>query len=115
MNAGAEKRGLVKKVWESRAVSAALGSGWVFDGNRLAWSMKPIERELRITVDLDAEHNRAPRQGKSNTHRIIIRQTNEVGFQTLQSYLKGECDFDTNCLEAINVLDHLVRETPRMK
>lgn len=115
VGSGAEKRGLITKVWNSRTVTAALGQGWIFDGNRLAWSMKPIERELRLTVDLDAEQGRQPPPGRSNVHRIIIRQTNEVGFQALQSYLQGKCDFDTNCLEAINVLDHLVRETPRLK
>lgn len=76
--------------------------------------MKPIDREMRITVDLDAEKGRKPRD-KPDVHRCIVRQTNEVGFQTLVSYLQGKCDFDTNCLEAINVLDHLVRETPRLK
>ena len=29
---GAEKRGLIKKVYESKAVKEALGPGWIFDG-----------------------------------------------------------------------------------
>ena len=29
---GAEKRGLIDKVWSSKAVRQALGSGWIFDG-----------------------------------------------------------------------------------
>lgn len=115
VGSGAEKRGLIQKVWDSKAVSSALGGGWVFDGNRLAWSMKPLDRELRITVDLDAEQGRKPNPNKPNIHRIVIRQTNEVGFQALAGFLEGKSDFDTNCLEAINVLDHLVRETPRLK
>lgn len=77
--------------------------------------MKSIDRELRISVDLDAEHGRQPRPNRPNVHRIIIRQTNEVGFHALQGYLQGKSDFDTNCLEAINVLDHLVRESPKTK
>lgn len=116
VGSGTEKRGVIKKVWESQTLSKALGGGFIFDGNRLAWSMKPIEREMRISVDLDAEQNRKPSAKKGpDVHRVIVRQTNEVGFQNLNSYLQGKSDFDTTCLEAINVLDHLVRETPRMK
>lgn len=77
--------------------------------------MKPIERELRISVDLDAEQGRQPRPGKSNVHRVIVRQTNEVGFQSLVAFLQGKADFDTNCLEALNVLDHVVRQSPSTK
>lgn len=77
--------------------------------------MKPIEREVRLTVDLDAEQGRQANPNKPNVHRVVIRQTNEVGFQALEGYLQGQNDFDTSCLEAINVLDHLVRETPRLK
>lgn len=77
--------------------------------------MKSTDRELRISVDLDAEQNRKPRAKGPDIHRVIIRQTNEVGFASLVGYLEGKADFDTTCLEAINVLDHLVRETPRMK
>lgn len=77
--------------------------------------MKPIEREVRVTVDLDAEQGRQARPDKPNVHRCIVRQTNEVAFQSLVSYLKGQCDLDTSCLEAINVLDHLIRESPKLK
>lgn len=76
--------------------------------------MKSLDREQRLTVDLNTEQGRQPGK-KPNVHRVIIRQTNEVGFQALQGYLQGRSDFDTSCLEAINVLDHLVRETPSMK
>ena len=68
-----------------------------------------------MTVDLDAEQGRQARPDKPNVHRCIVRQTNEVAFQSLVSYLKGQCDLDTSCLEAINVLDHLIRESPKLK
>lgn len=101
IGSGAEKRGLLKKVWSSKAVRQALGKGWIFDGNRLAWALQPIEREIRLIVDLDAEENRTPRNGKENKHRIAIRQTNRVGFNVLVAYLEGKCTFDNTCLEGM--------------
>lgn len=99
IGSGAEKRGLIKKVWQSKTVQQALGKGWIFDGNRLAWSMHPIEREHRLIIDLDQEENRTPRAGKENKHRVAIRQTNRVGFNALVAYLEGKCSFDNTCLE----------------
>lgn len=34
VGSGDEKRGLIKKVWESKAIKNTLGSGWVFDGEQ---------------------------------------------------------------------------------
>ncbi|EMC99960.1 hypothetical protein BAUCODRAFT_64185 [Baudoinia panamericana UAMH 10762] len=116
VNSGNEKRGLIEKIWQSKAVTQALGSGWIFDGNKLAWSMKPIDREIRINIDLDAEQGRQVRPGgKENKHRVMIRQTNHVGFSVLLSYLDKKASFDNTGLEAINFLDHLLREYPRMR
>jgi len=112
IGSGAEKRGLIKKVWASQAVKKALGSGWIFDGNRLAWSMKQVDREQRLLVDLDQEENRTPKNGKENKHRVAIRLTNQVGLEQLEAYLGGKCDWGNACLEAINFLDHMLRETP---
>ncbi|WPG97800.1 Hypothetical protein R9X50_00058100 [Acrodontium crateriforme] len=113
---GVEKRGLILKVWESKAVRDALGSngrGFVFDGSKLAWSTNPIQREIRVLVDLDAEEGRNVRPGgKENKHRVAIRQTNVVRFDSLQAWLDGKASFDTPCLEAINCLDHIMREYP---
>ena len=36
IGSGTETRGLIMKVWESRAVQDALGPGFIFDGNKLA-------------------------------------------------------------------------------
>ncbi|KAK4556352.1 Protein argonaute [Recurvomyces mirabilis] len=115
---GDEKRGLNKHMWECPALKAALGKGWIFDGNKLAWSMNPIDREIRLMIDLDSKENGGtgkPRKGgKSNTHRVQIRQTNQVGFDVLTAYLEGKTGFDNAILEAINFFDHLLREYPRM-
>lgn len=32
VGSGAEKRGLIEKVWNSKAMKSALGAGWIFDG-----------------------------------------------------------------------------------
>ena len=39
IGSGAEKRGLIKEVWESSRVKAVCppDQGWIFDGNRMAW------------------------------------------------------------------------------
>jgi eukaryotic translation initiation factor 2C len=37
IGSGVEKRGLIMAIWESKLLKDELGSGWVFDGNRLAW------------------------------------------------------------------------------
>jgi eukaryotic translation initiation factor 2C len=47
---GVEKRGLVRSVWESKAVNQAVGQGFIFDGNKLAWSLRSLSREIRLLV-----------------------------------------------------------------
>ena len=113
---GVEKRGLVRSVWESKAVAQAVGQGFIFDGNRLAWSMKPLGREIKLLVDLDQEKGRTPRpDGKDNKHRIMIRHTNPVGLNKLVAYMAGKTTFDNECLEAITFLNHALREYPSLK
>ena len=63
-------------------------------------------------VDLDAERGITPREGHTNSHRVKIRRTGRINLQVLESYLAGTYQFDTVVLEAINFLDHLLRETP---
>ncbi|KAF2716205.1 Piwi-domain-containing protein [Polychaeton citri CBS 116435] len=111
IGSGAEKPIVVRKVWESRALKEAIGRGWIFDGKDLAWRAEPIEREIRLSVDLDAEDGR---QGgrQSNVFRVYIQQTNVVRFDTLSAYLRDTADFDNSCLEAINCMDHILREYP---
>ena len=89
-----------------------------YTGNRLAWSLNPIDRDIKMTIDLDQEQGRTPRPGgKENKHRIIIHQTNKVSIQQLEHYLEahGKVPFDNAILEAINFLDHLLREYPSVQ
>ncbi|KAI9877191.1 MAG: hypothetical protein M1830_004561 [Pleopsidium flavum] len=109
---GAEKRGLIKAVWESKAVQSKLGGGWIFDGNKLAWSGADMNTELSMVVDLDAERGRPARAQNPNSHRVNIRKTGAVNLAALDVYLKGQMSFDNSVLEAINFLDHVLRETP---
>lgn len=37
IGSGAEKRGLIKTVWESQAIKNAIGKGFIFDGNKIGW------------------------------------------------------------------------------
>ena len=113
---GMEKRGLIDKVWKSQAVQAQLGKGYIYDGNKLAWSMKPISKEIRLLVNLDHERGREPKPGKEPEKiRFMMRQTNKVKFNVLVAYLEGKADFDNSVLEAINFFDHLLPEYPRGK
>jgi eukaryotic translation initiation factor 2C len=113
---GAEKRGLIKAVWESKIVQQAIGKGFIFDGNKLAWSLTPLGREVKLLIDLDAEKGRAPKAGKDNKHRIFIRQTNQVALNSLVDWMGGRLlSFDNACLEAITFLNHVLRETPSLK
>ncbi|KAI7549659.1 hypothetical protein KC317_g14508, partial [Hortaea werneckii] len=113
---GLEKRGLVKEVWACQSVRDALGKGWIFDGNKLAWSMKPIDRAIKITLDMDKERGRTPKPGKtSEPLRVCVRQTNRVRMDVLDAYIDGRISFDNACLEAINCLDHVLREYPSNK
>ncbi|KAK5747378.1 Protein argonaute [Elasticomyces elasticus] len=65
-----------------------------------------LDLTLSLLVDLDpAKGGKPKKSGKENKHRIVIKQTNTVGFQVLASYLRGKCDFDS-LLESINFFDH---------
>jgi len=108
-----QKRGLIKKVWHSKAVKEALGEGWIFDGQSLAWSNKKVkDGEVRVNVNLDNEPGAKPRAGRTDVHRVIIRLTATIDFTTLNAYLSGTASHDRSILQAITVLDHIMRESP---
>jgi eukaryotic translation initiation factor 2C len=109
---GDEKRGLIKAVWESKAVQNKIGDDFIWDGNVLAWSTTPLEKEVRLQIDLDQEPGRKARPGKPNVHRFAMRQTGQVRFDLLRNYLARKCDWDPSIYEAINFLDHLLRDGP---
>ncbi|KAK4612770.1 hypothetical protein CLAFUR0_12763 [Fulvia fulva] len=114
IGSGVEKRGLIRKVWNSKQVQAAVGDACIFDGNKLAWTAKKIDREVRLTIDMNVENERKNPK-KEDTVRVSIRLTNEVAFQTLMAHLQGKAAFDNSCLETIAFADHLLRESPSRK
>ena len=107
---GAEKRAVIRKVWESGARLAITGPEIIFDGNKLAWSSTDLP-EIRKMIDLDAEDGRqGGREG--NSFRLSIRRTKTLDVSIIQQHLEGRIQFGVPVLEAINFLDHVLREGP---
>ncbi|KAI9798585.1 MAG: hypothetical protein M1833_004722 [Piccolia ochrophora] len=114
IGSGTEKRGLIQKVWDSKTVQAKLNHpSWIFDGNRIAWAMQDHEdRVLQLTVDLDAEAGRPPRAAGDNKHRFVMKKTSSINLAVIDAYLQGKMSFDNSVLQAINFMDHLLRNWP---
>lgn len=111
-----QKTAILKKLWDHPTTKQALApykpQFWLFDGRKLAWSSVPLDRgEVRVTVDLD--EGKPPTKGKTpNKFYVTIRQTTEIRIEALQGYLDRKIDFNNVVQEALNFLDHLIRETP---
>ncbi|KAI5284276.1 hypothetical protein KEM54_001460 [Ascosphaera aggregata] len=108
---GDEKRIINDKVWRSKARKALTGPQFIFDGKRLAWSLRSIQGEKTIDVDLDLEEGRTQSTGK-NVFRLAVRQTKTVNLAVVMDYVKGNTSFNKDALEGLNFLDHLIREYP---
>ena len=114
---GAEKKAVINKAWASQTRKTATGPSIIFDGNKLAWSMKPMG-ELRLVIDLDADGDaprRPPRPGRparDNTIRVRIVPTKTLDPSIIQGFLSGQVGNSSQILEAINFMDHLLREGP---
>ncbi|KAH0563129.1 hypothetical protein GP486_002298 [Trichoglossum hirsutum] len=122
IGSGIERRALIKKVWHSNVVKERIGgtgAGWLFDGNKLAWSQQDLSmgptKEIVIPVDLDQEEGLNPREGRDNGFRVVIRKTGVVDLSAIRGYLDGTLEFNNAVLQGINFLDHLMRETPSSK
>ncbi|ETI23115.1 hypothetical protein G647_04912 [Cladophialophora carrionii CBS 160.54] len=107
---GAEKRIVNRKVWDSKARKEKTGPQMIWDGNRLAWSLKD-HGEIRTTVDLDAEDGRPSRDGR-NSFRLHIKKTREINPSIIQSFLDRKIQMSKEVAEAIIFMDHLLREGP---
>jgi len=110
IGSGAEKRVVQRKVWDSAARKDKTGPAIIYDGNRLAWSSKDYN-ELRLMVNLDQEEGR-PARGDDNTFRLHIKKTREVDISVIQQFLDGRIQMNIYVAEAINFMDHLLREGP---
>jgi eukaryotic translation initiation factor 2C len=103
---------VIKKVWASKARVQLTGTAILFDGNKLAWSKTDLG-EKRTMVDLDAEQGRTGHDTNRNSFRLVIRKSKALDIGgPIQGYLSGQISMNENVLEAINFLDHLLREFP---
>ncbi|OAQ99960.1 hypothetical protein LLEC1_05719 [Akanthomyces lecanii] len=114
-----KKSAILKKIWGHPTFKAALQrynyEMWICDGNKLAWSPALVDRgELRFTVNLDEgrpqAQQRAPRQ--SNQFHVTLRKTTEVQMSALKGYLEQRIQFNNAVNEALNFVDHLIRQWP---
>ncbi|KAM0239003.1 hypothetical protein ACHAP5_008441 [Fusarium lateritium] len=109
---------VMKKIWAHPTTQNNLKSYkfdmWLFDGKKLAWAPVLVDRgEVRFTVDLDDGKRAAgakPREGGS--FYVTVRKTTEVQVSALQGYLMHKISFNNSVQEALNFIDHLVRQYP---
>lgn len=67
--------------------------------------MKSVEVNLNNKIDND----------KPPAYRIIVRKAKAINLQVLQSWLQKKASFNERVLEALNFMDHLLRESPSTK
>ncbi|KAJ4271702.1 Protein argonaute [Fusarium torreyae] len=109
---------VMKKIWAHPTTQKTLKpykfDMWLFDGKKLAWGPVLVDRgELRFNVDLDEGQRPAgakPRDG--GKFYVTIRKTTEIQVAALQGYLEHKISFNNSVQEALNFLDHLVRQYP---
>ncbi|KAL8710468.1 MAG: hypothetical protein Q9220_004900 [cf. Caloplaca sp. 1 TL-2023] len=113
------KRGLIKAIWSSEELNKRLPGGikeWLYDGVKLAWSQRDLQEEFRCIIDLDNERGRnVPEDKDRDIHRVIIKKAGRIDLNNIYEYLNGKCDIGPGVFDAINFLDHLIRENPSKK
>lgn len=109
---GAEKRIVQQKAWHSKArANATRNERIIYDGNKLAWSLKELG-QIKVMVDLDVEEGKPPSRDGKNAFRVHISPTKKLDLGALQAYMDGKIQYNTNVMEGINFMDHLLREGP---
>ncbi|KAF4967182.1 hypothetical protein FZEAL_10568 [Fusarium zealandicum] len=108
---------VMKKIWAHPTTQSKLrpfkGDKWLFDGKKLAWAPMLIERgEIRFQVNLDDDRNQTAAKNDTNLFNVTIRNTTEIQVGALQGYLEHKTSFNNSVQEALNFLDHLVRQFP---
>ncbi|KAL8992515.1 MAG: hypothetical protein Q9169_007046 [Polycauliona sp. 2 TL-2023] len=117
VNNGETNRGLIKTVLQSQRLKKILPGGrepWLFDYKGLAWSAQYIEHEFDHVINLGQEPGRAS-QGLADPVNVVIKQAlqrSRVRFGSIDDYMNGNRSCDDNVIDAINLLDHVVRQTP---
>lgn len=80
------------------------------DLNRHRAKLCDARGETRLEVDLNLDEGR-PSAAK-NTFKVVIRRTAELDLSAVKLYLEGQRDMDSDVIDCITFLDHLLRETP---
>lgn len=111
IGSGGEKRIVQRKAWHSKARQNATSNDIIYDGNKLAWSLRDLG-QVRVMVDLDVEEGKGPSRDGRNAFRVHINPTKRLDLSALKSYMEGKIQYNTNVMEAINFMDHLLREGP---
>ncbi|KAI0968439.1 Piwi domain-containing protein [Xylaria arbuscula] len=108
-------KALVTKLWNSQPVQEAkarAGGVWLYDGNKLAWSSKQIERnEFRVSIDLDAGQPNKRRVGSTGVYYLRVKLSTTINLAYVQRYLEGGIGWDNHLLECLNFFDHCMRQT----
>lgn len=108
----------MKKLWAHPILQAQLkpfkGDKWLFDGKKLAWAPALLDRgEIRCKIDLDADKRPPGAPVRPGADFLVtIRKTTEIKVAALQGYLEHRIAFNNTVQEALNFLDHLVRQWP---
>ncbi|KAE9972193.1 hypothetical protein BLS_004152 [Venturia inaequalis] len=108
-----DKRIVIDKVWNSKTIKSKLDPSWIFDGNKLAWSLTKLPGEQTIHIDLAVEGGGKPTDKQK--FQVIIRPSKVVKFDLLHAYLDGKINWQSEMLESMSFLDHLLREHPKKK
>lgn len=90
---------------------------WIFDGRKLAWAPCRVDRgEVRTKVDLDAARRRPGAPIKpGSVFQVTLRQTTEINMSVLQGYIEQKIGFSNKVIEALNFVDHLLRQGPSQR
>lgn len=108
----------MKKIWVHPSFRNALNNYnypmWISDGKALAWAPALVDRnEIRVKVDLDEAQRPAgaPIRPGAVFH-VTLRKTTEIQMAVLRGYLERRIQFNNNVQEALNFMDHLIRQWP---
>lgn len=66
-------------------------------------------KSVEVNLDNKTDNNKPP------AYRIIVRKAKTINLQMLQNWLQKKGSFDERVLEALNFMDHLLREFPSTK
>jgi eukaryotic translation initiation factor 2C len=101
-------------LWSEKAQAdrQKLCPNWILDDRKLAWCTKKIGNPITTKVDLDAERGRKARRAGSSDFYVTIRYAKTLRLEVLPAYLREKMGFDNSVIEAMNFLDHLIRQGP---